>query len=165
MYPKINMVKRCWFSQNNVFHQSVLSHNGSMFCFFPPSQTRIVLFSVNEEAFPNWNFCPTVFQKNFLELPFSQVLPVNDRTDSAQEERLDLPYWTMILAICVLVDAYPNIWTFRLWNLQQWWCIFHFDLGVSWYCVCCLSCASWQSWYDIHYYLQRSFVTPMIPAQ
>ena len=27
------------------------------------------------------------------------------------------------------------------------WCIFHFDLGVSRYCVCCLSCASW---YNIH---------------
>ena len=25
-------------------------------------------------------------------------------TDSAQEEQLGLPYWTMILAICVVVD-------------------------------------------------------------
>ena len=32
------------------------------------------------------------------------VLPKSDRTDSAQEERLGLPYWTMILAICVVVD-------------------------------------------------------------
>ena len=27
-----------------------------------------------------------------------------DRTDFAQEERLGLPHWTMILAICVVVD-------------------------------------------------------------
>ena len=31
-------------------------------------------------------------------------LPKDDRTDSVQEERLGLPYWTMILAICVVVD-------------------------------------------------------------
>ena len=30
------------------------------------------------------------------------LLPEDDRTDSFREERLDLPYWTMILAICVL---------------------------------------------------------------
>ena len=32
------------------------------------------------------------------------VLPKDDLTDFAQEERLGLPYWTMILAICVVVD-------------------------------------------------------------
>ena len=32
------------------------------------------------------------------------VLPKDDHTDFAQEERLGLPYWTMILAICVVVD-------------------------------------------------------------
>ena len=32
------------------------------------------------------------------------VLPTDDRTDSFQEEQLGLPYWTMILAICVVVD-------------------------------------------------------------
>ena len=33
------------------------------------------------------------------------VLLKDDRTDFAQEERLDLPYWSMIWAICVLVDV------------------------------------------------------------
>ena len=33
-----------------------------------------------------------------------RVLPQDDRTDFAQEEQLGLPYWTMILAICVVVD-------------------------------------------------------------
>ena len=32
------------------------------------------------------------------------VLPKDDRTNSFQEERLGLPYWTMILANCVVVD-------------------------------------------------------------
>ena len=35
---------------------------------------------------------------------FTLVLPKDDRTDSVQEEQLGLPYWTMILAICVVVD-------------------------------------------------------------
>ena len=31
-------------------------------------------------------------------------LPKDDRTNFAQEERLGLPYWTMIWATCVVVD-------------------------------------------------------------
>ena len=31
-------------------------------------------------------------------------MPKDDHTDSVQEEQLGLPYWTMILAICVVVD-------------------------------------------------------------
>ena len=33
------------------------------------------------------------------------VLPKDNSTDSVQEEQLGLPYWTMILAICVSVDV------------------------------------------------------------
>ena len=33
------------------------------------------------------------------------VLPKDDRIDSFREDRLGLPYWTMILAICALVDV------------------------------------------------------------
>ena len=41
----------------------------------------------------------------FSQIAFSiVVLPKDDRTDFVQEERLGLPYWTMILAICVVVD-------------------------------------------------------------
>ena len=32
------------------------------------------------------------------------VLPKDDRKDCVQEERLGLPYWTIILATCVVVD-------------------------------------------------------------
>ena len=53
-----------------------------------------------------WNFFSTVFQWNFSHIVFSTiVLPKDDRTDFAQEEQLGLPYWTMILAICALVDV------------------------------------------------------------
>ena len=62
------------------------------------------------------------------------VLLKDDRTNSFQEERLGLPYWTMILAICVLVDV-SNYLDILIWG----WCIFHSDLGISWYCVGCLS--------------------------
>ena len=40
------------------------------------------------------------------------VLPKDDRTDFGQEERLGLPYWTMILAIVSWLTN-PNVWTFR----------------------------------------------------
>ena len=40
------------------------------------------------------------FSESILERWYSK----DDRTDSAQEEQLGLPYWTMILAICVVVD-------------------------------------------------------------
>ena len=44
----------------------------------------------------------------------------------------------------------PNVWTLRFGNFQQFVSIFHFYLGISRYCVFCLSCAPWQSGYDIH---------------
>ena len=50
------------------------------------------------------------FSPSHVSIGFSQiafpiiVLPKDDRTNSFQEERLGLPYWTMILAICVVVD-------------------------------------------------------------
>ena len=44
----------------------------------------------------------------------------------------------------------PNAWTFRFWNFQLFGSIFHFYQGVSRYCVSCVSCAPWQSGFDIH---------------
>ena len=46
------------------------------------------------------------------------VLPKDDHKDFAQEERLSLPYWSMILAICVVVDESKcldtPIWEFSI---------------------------------------------------
>ena len=56
-------------------------------------------------SIPNWKPSP-----NRTSIGFSQIalpitaLPKDDHTDFAQEERLGLPYWTMILAICVVID-------------------------------------------------------------
>ena len=47
----------------------------------------------------------TVLQQDFLKFPVPQQSCQNgDHTDFAQEERLGLPYWTMIWASCVVLD-------------------------------------------------------------
>ena len=46
---------------------------------------------------PNLEFSPSHVSIGFSQIAFPIiVLPKDDRTDSFQEERLDLPYWTMI---------------------------------------------------------------------
>ena len=50
-------------------------------------------------------FSPSHVSIGFSKIAFPTiVLPKDDRTNSFQEELLGLPYWTMILAICVVVD-------------------------------------------------------------
>ena len=50
-------------------------------------------------------FSPSHASIGFSQIAFPiTVLPKDDRTDFAQEEQLGLPYWTMILATCVVVD-------------------------------------------------------------
>ena len=44
----------------------------------------------------------------------------------------------------------PNVWTFRIWNFQQFGCILHCYLGICRHCVCCLSVATRESGYDVH---------------
>ena len=52
-------------------------------------------------------FSPIHVSIGFSQIAFPIiVLPKDDRTNSAQEEQLGLPYWTMILAICVVVDEF-----------------------------------------------------------
>ena len=105
------MIKeRCWFSQiksfveyfstsdlNFVSFQPILCH--------PHTQIRIILFHDVQRDIPNLEFSPNHASIGFSQIAFPIiVLPKGDRTDSAQEEQLGLPYWTMILAICVVVD-------------------------------------------------------------
>ena len=60
---------------------------------------------MNKETFPNLEFSTSHVLIGCFQIAFPTiVLPKDDRTDSAQEEQLGLPYWTMILAICVVVD-------------------------------------------------------------
>ena len=120
------------------------------FLCHPQTQIRTNPFHDVQRDIPNLESSPSHVSIGFSQIAFPLVvLPKDDRTDSVQEERLDLPHWTMIWAICVLVDVskYLDILT---GFFQQFVSILHFNLGISWYCVCCLSIATWQSGDDIH---------------
>ena len=111
---------------------------------------RIILLHGVRISFPSWKPSPNRVPIELSQIAFPIiVLPKDDHTDSAQEERLDLPYWTMILAICVVVDESKCL-DIPIWEFSIIWSILHFYLSVSRYCVCCLSIATWQSGYDIH---------------
>ena len=109
----------------NWLHCSVLSTSDQCFVSFlpkwchPHTQIRIILFHGVGISVPNWKpLLPTVLQQDFLKIAFPiTVLPKDDRTDFAQEERLGLPYWTMIWAICASVDVskYLDILTLEIW--------------------------------------------------
>ena len=62
----------------------------------PHTQIRIILFHDVQRDIPNLEFSPSHVSMGFSHIAFPTiVLPKDDRTDSFQEERLDLPYWTM----------------------------------------------------------------------
>ena len=89
----------------------VLSTSDQDFVSFEPilchqhTQMRINLFHDVQRDIPNLKLSSSHASIGFSQIAFSTiVLPKDDRTDSAQEERLGLPYWTMISAICVVVD-------------------------------------------------------------
>ena len=66
---------------------------------------RIVLFFLGvQKTFTIWNF-PSRVPMKLSRIAFPMIVLSEDRTDFAQEERLGLPCWTMIWAICVLVDV------------------------------------------------------------
>ena len=101
--------ERCWFSKST----SLLStfNIGSRCCFFPANfsshshtQIRIILFHDERRDIPNLEFSPIHVSIGFSQIAFPIIVqPKDDHTDSFQVERLGLPYWTMILAICVVV--------------------------------------------------------------
>ena len=99
-------------------------HIGSMFCFFPANlmsstYTDKTLFHGVRISIPNWKPSPNRTSIGFSQIAFPiTVLPQDDHTDFAQEERLGLPYGTMIQAICVVVDESKcldiPIWDFSI---------------------------------------------------
>ena len=103
---QVYMIKeRCWFSQIDFFIE-YFPHRINV-CFFQPilchphSQMRIILFHDVQRDILNLEFSPSHVSIGFSQIAFPTiVLLKDDCTDSAQEERLGLPYWTMILAIC-----------------------------------------------------------------
>ena len=82
---------------------SVLSTSDQCFVSFQPiqchphTQIRIFLFHGVRISIPSWKPSPNRTSIGFSIIAFAMtVLPKDDRADFAQEERLDLPYWTMI---------------------------------------------------------------------
>ena len=117
------MVKeRCWFSQINFFieyfpHRINIVFLSSQFLCHPHTQIRIILFHDERRDIPNLEFSPIHVSIGLSQIAFPIiVLPKDDHTDFAQEERLGLPYWTMIWAIRVMVDESKGldtpIWEF-----------------------------------------------------
>ena len=68
-----------------------------VFCFVLSTKLRIILFHGVRISIPNWKLFPNHILKELSRIAFPIiVLSEDDHTDFVQEERLDLPYWTMI---------------------------------------------------------------------
>ena len=142
-----------------------------MFCFFPANlchphtQIRKTLFHGVRISIPDckpFHNCVAIWfpQSAFL----ITVLPKDVHRDFAQGDRLGLPYWTMFLAICVVVDESKCL-DIPIWEFSIIVKHLPFYLGISRYCVRCLSYAPWQSGNDIHGFLLLSLVMLMILVQ
>ena len=100
----------CWFSQINFFieyfpHWITILFLSNQFLCHPHTQIRTIFFHDAQRDIHNLEFSPSRASIGFSQIAFPiTVLPKDDRTDSFQEERLGLPYWTMIYASCVVVD-------------------------------------------------------------
>ena len=95
----------CWFFPANMMSSTYTDKNN------PFHGVRM--------SISNWRPSPNRTSIGFSQIAFPiAVLPKDDRTDSAQEERQGLPYWTMIWAICVVVDESKclniPIWEFSI---------------------------------------------------
>ena len=109
---QVHMIKkRFWFSQINFFVE-YFPHRINIYCFFPVKLMSSTYTDKNnpfsqctERDIPNLELSPSHASIGFSQIAFPIiVLLKDDHTDFVQEERLGLPYFTMILAICVVVD-------------------------------------------------------------
>ena len=115
----------CWFSQIDFFvkyfpHRIKILFLSIQFMSSTYTDKNNPFHDVQRDI-PNLEFSPIHVSIGFSQIAFPiTVLPKDDRTNSFQEERLGLPYWTMILAICVVVDESKcldtPIWEFLIIN-------------------------------------------------
>ena len=98
----------------------VLSTSDQCFVSFQPilchphTQTRIALFHDVQRDIPNLEFSPNHASIGFSQIAFPiPVLPKDYHTDFAQEERLGLPYWTMILEVSVILEHLTSLSEFK----------------------------------------------------
>ena len=88
-------------------------HIGLIFCFVPAN----FLSSTSTDKNNPFSRCTNkhsqleTFSQPYFNRIFSNCfsLPKGDHTDFVQKERLGLPYWTMILAICVETRQFHSI--------------------------------------------------------
>ena len=137
---------------------SISSTLGWGFAFFQPffCHPRIRMridFAVDAQiSIPNSVLFPVLAPTELPRTVFTtRALQVDVLTDVVQQEPLDLQCLTMNLAICVVVDVsiYLCILTLELWAILQHPPFFY--LGVSSYCVGCLSCTVWWPYHGIHF--------------
>ena len=84
-----------------------------------------------KETFPIWKLSPNHVSIGFSQIAFPTIILLkDDRTDSVQEEQLGLPYWTMILAICVVVYESKCLDT-PILEFSIICEYFHFHLGIN----------------------------------
>ena len=144
--------KWCWFSQINLFIKYFTRRIKKCFC-----PANFVIHTYRQEYFSrctNKYSQLRAFSQTCSNRTFSNCRSHNSPAKGwpyrfRLKERLGLPYWTKISAICVVVDESKcldiPIWRFSIIsNHLPFW------LGASRYCVGYLSCASRWSWYDIH---------------
>ena len=134
-----------------------ISHSGSIFCFFPVIFISSTYTDKNSpfSRLTNKHSQFVTFSQPYFNRTFSNCLSHNSPAKGwPYRFRSRRTTWTSILdhdsgQLCfhrrTQISGHSDFGIFL-----QWWCIFHFALGLSWYCVCCLSCASWQSGDDIH---------------
>ena len=94
-----NQLLYCVLSTSDYFFsfQPILCH--------PHTQIRIILFHDERRDIPNWKLSPSRGSIGLSQIAFPiTVLPKDDHINIVQKERLGLPYWTMISAICVVVN-------------------------------------------------------------
>ena len=104
---QINVVKEwCWLAQTDFFHKyfqhwvDVLFLSSQFFVVHMHRQEH----SQNLELLPNR--VPTELSRTAFPI---MGLPEDDRADFAQEDRLGLPSWTLISAICDWLDVSKNL--------------------------------------------------------
>ena len=114
------MIKeRCWFSQINFFIEYFPHRINVLFLYSQFDDDKNNPFSrcTNKQSQLE-TFSQPCFNRIFSNCLSIIVLPQDDHTDSVQEEQPGLPYWTMILAICVVVDESKclgiPIWEFSI---------------------------------------------------
>ena len=130
---------------------------GSRFCFFranlchPHTQKRIVLFHDVQRDILNLEFSPQPCFNRIFSICLSHNSPVKGwpyrflsrRTTGSSILDHDLGH--LCRGRRIQMSGHSDLGFFN--NL---WASSIFDLRKSGYCICCLSCASWQSWNIVH---------------